>query len=168
MKGIDTMNEEIIVKDTFTSVELVRLINKFRVLEGKKQPLRHDNLMAVIRDEFSEEISLLKFQESTYTNTRGRQYPMFILTASQAKQVLVRESKFVRRAVIKYIESLEEKIKAVELEQKMTKEVVRQSTMYDLSQNTKGLGIKDKVNGYMTSVETMMDVMCEGESQVKH
>lgn len=32
---------------------------------------------------------------------------MFILTLSQAKQVLVRESKYVRRAVIQYIEKLE-------------------------------------------------------------
>ena len=36
---------------------------------------------------------------------------MFILTFSQAKQVLVRESKAVRKAVIKYLEELENKLR---------------------------------------------------------
>ena len=35
---------------------------------------------------------------------------MFILTYNQAKQVLLRESKFVRRAIIHYIEVLEQAI----------------------------------------------------------
>lgn len=35
---------------------------------------------------------------------------MFILTLNQAKQVLLRESKFVRRAIISYIEVLEQAI----------------------------------------------------------
>ncbi|MBR8702310.1 MULTISPECIES: antA/AntB antirepressor family protein [unclassified Fusobacterium] len=35
---------------------------------------------------------------------------MFILTLNQAKQVLVRESKYVRRAIIQYIEKLEQQI----------------------------------------------------------
>lgn len=106
------MNTLIKKQSTFTSLELVEQINNFREIEGSRFKLRHDNLMAIIRDEFEEEISLLKIQESNYTNSRGRQYPMFILTASQAKQVLVRESKFVRRAVIKYIEQLENQLAA--------------------------------------------------------
>lgn len=35
---------------------------------------------------------------------------MYILTYNQAKQVLLRESKFVRRAVIHYVERLEEEL----------------------------------------------------------
>lgn len=38
---------------------------------------------------------------------------MFILTLSQSKQVLVRESKFVRKHVISYIEKLEEALISV-------------------------------------------------------
>ena len=106
------MNEIIIEKkDKITSLEIVAEINKFRKEEGNKNELRHDNLLQIIRDEFSEEISLLKIQESTYKNDRGREYPMFILSLNQAKQILMRESKFVRKAMINYIEKLEEQIK---------------------------------------------------------
>lgn len=106
------MNEIIVKnKDKITSLEIVLEINKFRKEEGNKNELRHDNLLQIIRDEFSEEISLLKIQESTYKNDRGREYPMFILSLNQAKQILMRESKFVRKAMINYIEKLEEQIK---------------------------------------------------------
>lgn len=106
------MNEMIVKnKDKITSLEIVSEINKFRKEEGNKSELRHDNLLQIIRDEFSEEISLLKIQESTYKNDRGREYPMFILSFNQAKQILMRESKFVRKAMINYIEKLEEQIK---------------------------------------------------------
>lgn len=97
-------------KDAITSLELVNQINLFRSKDGNKNELRHDNLLQIIRDEFSEEISLLKIQESKYKNIRGKEYPMFILTFSQAKQVLVRESKAVRKAVIKYLEELEKQL----------------------------------------------------------
>lgn len=105
--------DEMIVKnkDKITSLKIVAEINKFRKEEGNKNELRHDNLLQIIRDEFSEEISLLKIQESTYKNDRGREYPMFILSLNQAKQILMRESKFVRKAMINYIETLEEKLK---------------------------------------------------------
>ena len=106
------MNEIITEKkNKITSLEIVTEINKFRKEEGNKNELRHDNLLQIIRDEFSEEISLLKIQESTYKNDRGREYPMFILSLNQAKQILMRESKFVRKAMINYIEKLEEQIK---------------------------------------------------------
>ena len=106
------MNEVIVKnKDKITSLEIVSEINKFRKEEGNKSELRHDNLLQIIRDDFEEEISLLKIQESTYKNDRGREYPMFILSLNQAKQILMRESKFVRKAMINYIEKLEEQIK---------------------------------------------------------
>lgn len=97
-------------KDAITSLELVEQINLFRSKDGSKAVLRHDTLLDIIRDEFSEEISLQKILESKYKNERGREYPMFILTFSQAKQVLVRESKAVRKAVIKYLEELEKQL----------------------------------------------------------
>ncbi|ERK58002.1 hypothetical protein HMPREF1983_00908 [Gemella bergeri ATCC 700627] len=91
----------------FTSLELVKQINFFRGEFQNKSELAHNDLLKIIRDEFEEEISLGKISQSKYTNSRGREYPMYILTTSQAKQVLIRESKKVRRAVIKYIEELE-------------------------------------------------------------
>ena len=94
-------------KDTFTSLELVDLINQYREQEGNKTPLRHDTMLGIIRDEFEEEISLQNILESNYRNDRGKEYPMFVLSLSQSRQVLVRESKFVRKAVIAYIDKLE-------------------------------------------------------------
>ena len=96
-----------------TSLELLEQINFFRKQEGNKTELRHDNLLQIIRDEFSEEIRDLKILESFYKKETGngalREYPMYILTYDQGKQVLMRESKFVRKSVIKYIQALEEK-----------------------------------------------------------
>ena len=105
------MTNEFIVNQKITSLELVKQINVFRLQEDSKSELRHDTLLSIIRDEFEEEISLQKILESNYKTERGKQYPMFILTTPEAKQVLVRESKFVRKAIIKHLESLEEKIK---------------------------------------------------------
>nr|WP_313789097.1 Rha family transcriptional regulator [Paenibacillus larvae] len=42
---------------------------------------RHDNVVQDIKNlECSQEFSLLNFQESTYTNERGRTYPKYIIT----------------------------------------------------------------------------------------
>lgn len=45
-----------------------------------------------------------------YKDKKGEKRPMFLLTLNQAKQVLLRESKYVRRAIISYIEVLEQAI----------------------------------------------------------
>ena len=45
--------------------------------------------------------------ESNYVNSRGKTYPMFVLTLDQARQILVRESKYVRKKVFEYIKYLE-------------------------------------------------------------
>lgn len=94
-----------------TSLELLEQINFFRKQEGIKSDLRHDTLLNVIRNEFDEEISVQKILETHYIHPQNKQqYPMFVLSLNQAKQVLVRESKYVRRAIIQYIEKLEQQI----------------------------------------------------------
>ena len=93
---------ELKLKDTVTSLELLEQINFFRKkereLEEKENRLlkniNHDSLLKIIRDEFEEEISLGELNESTY-KSRGKEYPMFILTFNQGKQILARESKIV-------------------------------------------------------------------------
>ena len=104
------MNNEIIFlkngKMNISSLDMVEQINFFRREENKPET-RHDNLMVIIRDEFEEEISLLELKESDYTNSRGKRYPMFHLTLLQAKQLLARESKHVRKAMLVYIEQME-------------------------------------------------------------
>ena len=108
MNTLILSSQGITPKKTITSLELVEQINLFRKEEGKETELRHDTMLSIIRDEFEEEISLQKILESKYKNERGREYPMFELTIAQGKQVLLRESKFVRKRVVEWLEHFEE------------------------------------------------------------
>lgn len=104
---------DLINKNTITSLELLEQINIFRKQEGGRAELQHRDLLKVIRDEFKEEIDEGKISPVTYKDKKGEERPMFELTTEQAKQVLVRESKFVRKAVIHYIKELENKLKDI-------------------------------------------------------
>lgn len=106
------MNLVVNRQEKVSSLDLLKEINFWREKESEqgekiRADLRHDNLLSIIRDEFEHEISLLKIKESKYKNDRGREYPCFYLTLNQSKQILLKESKFVRRMIIKYIEKLE-------------------------------------------------------------
>lgn len=114
------MNNQLITMDfgseaTISSFELLDQINLFRSRDVKKSKLIHKNLLAVIRDEFSEddegELQGLKIKQSfrirELPNGGHKNEPYYELTISQAKQVLLRESKLVRRKVIEYLENFE-------------------------------------------------------------
>ena len=118
---------ELRLKNQITSKELLEQVNLFRKEEykeklknntlteaeakrGKFVKLGHKDLLKVIRDEFSEETNEGKISLVEYKDKKGENRPMFILSLSQAKQVLLRESKYVRRAIITYIEVLEQAI----------------------------------------------------------
>ena len=118
---------EIKNENEITSKELLEQVNFFRKKEyefksknniltkaeskkGKFTELLHYDFLKIIRDEFSEEIGLGKISESYYKNSQNKKQPMFIMTLNQAKQLLARESKFVRKAIIEYIEKLENKL----------------------------------------------------------
>lgn len=100
-----------------TSLELVKEINFFRSKQQEKMPIegplkqraqiKHNDLLKVIRDEFEEEINEGNISSVKYKDGKGELRPMFELTINQAKQVLVRESKLVRKAVIKRLDELE-------------------------------------------------------------
>ncbi|EIJ70639.1 phage antirepressor protein KilAC domain protein [Fusobacterium necrophorum subsp. funduliforme ATCC 51357] len=98
-------------KNTFTSLELTELINQFRREEGDRKELQHYDLLKVIKLEFEEEIADGKISAGSYKDKQNQERPMFILDLQQSRQVLVRESKFVRKAVIKYIDELENKLR---------------------------------------------------------
>jgi len=103
--------------------------------------LQHNDLLKKIRDEFNIQVnegkkSLVENKiiptsvegifETTYKDEKGELRPMFILTIDQAKQVLLRESKVVRKAVIQYLNLLEKRIR--ELERKKGKITRKQET----------------------------------------
>lgn len=98
----------IATKKTITSLELVEQINLFRKEEGKDVELQHKTMLAIIRDEFEEEIGQQKILPTSYKDQWNREQPMFKLTIAQGKQVLLRESKFVRRHVVAWLEHFEE------------------------------------------------------------
>ncbi len=97
--------------DTLCSLELLEQINLFRNQEGNRTELQHKDLLKVIRDEFEEEIGEGKISPTSYKDQWNREQPMFKLTLSQARQVLIRESKFVRKAVVSFIDGIEEREK---------------------------------------------------------
>lgn len=105
--------EKLMNKNTITSLELLKQINLFRKEEGNRTELRHDTLRDIIKDEFEEEVLSQNILEKSISSNGGRPIKIFELTTAQAKQVLVRESKFVRKRVIHYIEELENRLKAV-------------------------------------------------------
>lgn len=160
---MDTMNN-LQKKDTFTSLELMEQINHFRVLEGNRSKLRHDTLRAIIKDEFEEEILSQDILEKAIASNGGRPIKMFILTASQAKQVLVRESKFVRRAVIKYIEQLENQLAAKSVDVSKLRYTVwanrRVMTTRDLSSFT---GVAQEIIGNLVRKYNITHVVLTGQ-----
>ena len=103
---------KLVTKETITSLELVKEINMFREQEGRHTELQHKTMLGIIRDEFEEEINEQKILPVEYKDAKGENRPMFVLKYAQAKQVLVRESKFVRKAVIAYIDKLEKALKS--------------------------------------------------------
>jgi len=145
---------QLLTQKRITSLELVEQINIFRKEECKVE-LGHNDLLKVIRDEFDDEISLGNISPSDYKSERGQTYPMFELTTSQAKQVLVRESKMVRKAVIAYIERLESKIVVVEPKAYTVKELLTMQLemIYKLEESQKTVHILTHVNKSFTSTE---------------
>ncbi|MCL2400729.1 MAG: Rha family transcriptional regulator [Defluviitaleaceae bacterium] len=109
------MKNELVVlkkgKMIVTSLELVEQINLFREEAENKTKMRHDTLLGIIRDEFSEEIAAQEILGGYYKDKQNQKRPMFELTTSQAKQVLLRESKIVRKALIARIEYFEDNIR---------------------------------------------------------
>ena len=101
-------------KNMITSLEILEQINIFRKQEGNRTELQHNDLLKIIRDEFEEEIGEGKISPTSYKDQWNREQPMFKLTIPQGKQILVRESKFVRKAVIHYLEELENRLKLSE------------------------------------------------------
>ena len=97
--------------------------------------LQHNDLLKKIRDEFNIQVnegknplvenkiiptSVNGIFETSYKDDKGELRPMFILTIGQAKQVLLRESRIVRRKVIEYLNLLEKRIRQLERKKGIT------------------------------------------------
>lgn len=92
------------IKNTMTSLELVKLINDFRKEEGDKRILRHSNLKVSIQRDFEGMLP----EKHTYINSQNKvEYEYYDLDFYQSVQLLMKESIKVRQNVIKYIKKLE-------------------------------------------------------------
>lgn len=102
---------------------------------GHYTKLKHKTLLGIIRNEFNIQVneqnilpvenkiiptSVNGIFETSYKDDKGELRPMFILTIDQAKQVLLRESRIVRRKVIEYLNLLEKRIRQLERKKGIT------------------------------------------------
>ena len=102
---------------------------------GHYTKLKHKTLLGIIRNEFNIQVngqnilpvenkiiptSVEGIFETTYKDEKGELRTMFILTIDQAKQVLLRESRIVRRKVIEYLNLLEKRIRQLERKKGIT------------------------------------------------
>ena len=117
-------------KNTITSMELLEQINLFREQEGNRAKLQHYDLLKVIRDEFEEEIDAGKISAVEYKDKKGEKRPEKTIHKKEMEAIkklleygevstektqlfYMNYNKFVRKAVIHYIEELENKLKQI-------------------------------------------------------
>jgi hypothetical protein len=99
----------------FSSVYLTEQINLFRKAEGNKSKLLHKNVLAKIESEFEEEINGLNIQPVEYLDSKGEKRKCYELTFAEAIQLLMSESKIVRRRIVKVLEDLNDTLKMIML-----------------------------------------------------
>lgn len=101
---------------TMTSLEVVDLINKFRVEEGNEIVKEHKDFMKSIRNEIAslEKAGIINggnFSLVNYTDAKGEERPCYQMNKAGIMQMLNKESALVRYKTQQYIEALENKLK---------------------------------------------------------
>jgi len=87
----------------YSSLFLVEQINVFRKEEGNEIVLLHKSLLSKIEKEFDEEIAGQNILPSSYLAGNGKQEKCYELTFEQSLQILMSESKTVRKRVIEVL-----------------------------------------------------------------
>lgn len=117
MKGSLLASYEVIQKNEvrISSVDLVDMINKFRIEEGNDNIKQHNTLMRDIRKEIEDLKNAgfegqYNFVQSSYINSQNKEQPCYSLNRDAALQILNKESAVVRAKTIQYINILENKL----------------------------------------------------------
>jgi anti-repressor protein len=98
---------------TFSSKYLVEQINLFRKEEGNAIELLHKNLLTKIESEFEEEIGGLKIKPTSYLDSSNRQSKCYELDFEQSLQILMSESKSVRKRCIEVMKAQQKQIESL-------------------------------------------------------
>jgi anti-repressor protein len=91
--------------DLHSSRYLVEQINIFRKEEGNRAELAHFTLLSKIESEFVDEIADKYILVSEYKDKSGKSNKMYELNYEQSLQILMSESKTVRKAVIEVLKT---------------------------------------------------------------
>lgn len=128
---------------TITSVELVDLINQFRIEEDKDnyKPKQHNTLMRDIRNEIEKGCDEKYFIKSTYINSQNKQQPCYILSKLGVSRLL-NSSRITKdlAQTIEYLKSIDMYSNIVEIVDNR-KEI---EFLDQLEQTLKPFGIKGK------------------------
>lgn len=118
---------------TITSVELVDLINQFRLEEDKDnyKPKQHKTLMRDIRNELEVlnglGINGYNFVLVEYVDKKGETRPCYSLNRDGALQMLNKESAYVRHKTIEYIHILEQALVETQMDSYMIVDPVKRA-----------------------------------------
>ena len=94
----------------YTSLYLVEQINLFRSQESDKAILAHFTLLSKIEKEFEDEITDKQFLVSSYKDSSGKECKCYELNYEQSLQILMSESKVVRKGVIEVLKAQQKEI----------------------------------------------------------
>lgn len=163
------MNNLMEIKNTIKSTELVEIINEFRKEEGNNVEIRHDSFMEKIKKEIKilESLninSLQNFSESTYVNSRGKEYPCYELNRDGMLEMLNSESAYVRYKTIEYINKLEKENKNIKLPSSYEDLMIRQlQEQKKIKSEIKAT--KDDVKNHDTRIQKIENNMTIDHSQ---
>lgn len=99
----------------YSSKYLVEQINIFRKEEGNNTEALHKNILMKIENEFADEIGELKIKPTSYTDASNRQSKMYELTFEQSLQLLMSESKSVRKKCVEVMKNQQQLIKPLSI-----------------------------------------------------
>ena len=112
------INNLVLKSGKIKSVDLVGIINTFRLEEGNVE-LQHDNFMKKIRKEVEALKSVgissaVNFNAAKYLDKQGKERDCFELTHDGMLEMLNSESAYCRYKTVEYINKLQERIKSVQ------------------------------------------------------
>lgn len=177
VKTNNTKVENIFNEDgRVTSVELVKLINKFRSMESEAneekvfKELEHKDFMKKIRKELEVLKNLGLGNEGNispvkYTDKKGKIRPCYLLNRDGTLQMLNSESTYVRAMTIEYINKLEKQLKEMNKDSYLIADPIERAKRWIEEQEERkkrrAIGIELKESYYKQSVLNCKNALIE-------